>query len=29
MIEESSFFDRITIKLASAQSMRSWSSGEV
>ncbi len=29
MIEESSFFDRITIKLASSQSIRSWSSGEV
>ncbi|MDD5194742.1 MAG: DNA-directed RNA polymerase subunit beta' [Candidatus Omnitrophica bacterium] len=29
MIEEASFFDRITIKLASAQTIKSWSSGEV
>ncbi|MCD6229126.1 MAG: DNA-directed RNA polymerase subunit beta' [Candidatus Omnitrophica bacterium] len=29
MIEESAFFDRISIKLASPQIIRSWSSGEV
>ncbi|MDD5099300.1 MAG: DNA-directed RNA polymerase subunit beta', partial [Candidatus Colwellbacteria bacterium] len=29
MIEESSFFDRITIKLASSQTIRGWSSGEI
>ena len=29
MIEEISFFDRITIKLASPQVIKSWSSGEV
>ena len=29
MMEESSFFDRITIKIASSQIIRGWSSGEV
>ncbi|MFA5272218.1 MAG: DNA-directed RNA polymerase subunit beta', partial [Candidatus Omnitrophota bacterium] len=29
MIEESSFFDRITIKIASPQTIKGWSSGEV
>ncbi|MDP2923902.1 MAG: DNA-directed RNA polymerase subunit beta' [Candidatus Omnitrophota bacterium] len=29
MIEEASFFDRITIKIASSQIIKSWSSGEV
>ena len=29
MIEDSTFFDQITIRLASNQSIRGWSSGEV